>query len=142
MICRRVSKPGTVRVPVLCGLESYANVHHLTSVVTGELRDGKTMGDVIAATFPGGSITGAPKIRAMEVIAELEAAPRGVYCGSIGYLGFNGHADLNIAIRTAQFSGGMARVQGGGGITARSNPAAEFEESMTKVKRIMEAFAP
>jgi para-aminobenzoate synthetase component 1 len=138
----RVSKPGTVRVPVLCGLESYANVHHLTSVVTGELRDAKTMGDVIAATFPGGSITGAPKIRAMEVIAELEAAPRGVYCGSIGYLGFNGHADLNVAIRTAQFSGGVARVQGGGGITARSNPSAEFEESMTKVKRIMEAFSP
>ena len=138
----RVSKPGTVRVPVLCGLESYANVHHLTSVVTGELRHGKTMGDVIAATFPGGSITGAPKIRAMEVIAELEATPRGVYCGSTGFLGFNGHADLNIAIRTAQFSGGVARVQGGGGITARSNPAAEYDESMTKVKRIMEAFAP
>jgi para-aminobenzoate synthetase component I len=138
----RVSKPGTVRVPVLCGLESYANVHHLTSVVTGALRDGKTMGDVIAATFPGGSITGAPKIRAMEVIAELEKAPRGVYCGTIGYLGFNGHADLNIAIRTAQFSNGMARVQGGGGITARSNPAAEYEESLTKVKRIIEAFAP
>jgi para-aminobenzoate synthetase component 1 len=138
----RVSKPGTVRVPVLCGLETYANVHHLTSVVTGELRDGKTMGDVIAATFPGGSITGAPKIRAMEVIAELEKAPRGIYCGAIGYLGFNGHADLNIAIRTAQFSGGLARVQGGGGITARSVPATEYEESMTKLKRIMEAFAP
>lgn len=138
----RVSKPGTVRVPVLCGLESYANVHHLTSVVTGELRDGKTMGDLIAAVFPGGSITGAPKIRAMEIIAELEGEARGVYCGSIGYLGFNGHADLNIAIRTAQFSSGMARVSGGGGITARSNPAAEYEESMTKVTRIMEAFRP
>jgi len=138
----RVSKPGTVRVPVLCGLESYANVHHLTSVVTGELREGRTMGDLIAAAFPGGSITGAPKIRAMEIIAELEGETRGVYCGSIGYLGFNGHADLNIAIRTAQFSSGMARVSGGGGITARSNPAAEYEESMTKVTRIMEAFRP
>ncbi len=138
----RVAKPGTVRVPMLCGLETYASVHHLTSVITAELREAKTMGDVIAATFPGGSITGAPKIRAMEVIAELEKIPRGIYCGSIGYFGFNGHADLNIAIRTAQFAGGIARVQAGGGITARSNPAAEYDESLTKIKRLMEAFAP
>ena len=138
----RVSKPGSVRVPVLCGLESYANVHHLVSVITSELRDDKTTGDLIAATFPGGSITGAPKIRAMEIIAEIEGAPRGVYCGSIGYLGFNGRSDLNIAIRTAQFSGGIGRVQGGGGITARSQPAAEYEESLIKIRRIMEAFAP
>ena len=138
----RVAKPGSVRVPVLCGLESYANVHHLVSVITGELRDEKSIGDLIGATFPGGSITGAPKIRAMEIIAEIEKAPRGIYCGSIGYLGFNGHADLNIAIRTAQFSNGMARVQGGGGITARSSPAAEYEESLTKLTRLMEAFAP
>jgi para-aminobenzoate synthetase component I len=138
----RVATPGTVRVPMLCGLESYASVHHLTSVITGELREGKTMGDLIAATFPGGSITGAPKIRAMEVIAEIEQAPRGVYCGAIGYLGFDGNADLNIAIRTAQFTRGVARVQAGGGITARSNPAAEYEESLTKLSRIMEAFQP
>ena len=138
----RVSKPGTVKVPVLCGLETYANVHHLVSVITSELKDGLGLGELIGATFPGGSITGAPKIRAMEIIAEIEQAPRGVYCGAIGYLGFNGRADLNIAIRTAQFSGGIARVQGGGGITARSNPAAEYEESLTKIKRIMEAFAP
>ncbi len=138
----KVSKPGTVKVPVLCGLETYANVHHLVSAIISELRDGNTIGDLIAATFPGGSITGAPKIRAMEVIAEIEKAPRGVYCGTIGYIGFNGRTDLNIAIRTAQFSHGIARVQGGGGITARSNPAAEYEESLTKVKRIMEAFRP
>ncbi|MFO1123003.1 MAG: aminodeoxychorismate synthase component I [Hyphomicrobiales bacterium] len=138
----RVSKPGSVRVPVLCGLESYANVHHLVSVVAGELRDGMTLADLIHATFPGGSITGAPKIRAMEIIAQIERAPRGVYCGSIGYLGFNGRADLNIAIRTAQFCNGVARLQGGGGITARSNPAAEYEESLTKIRRIMDAFAP
>jgi para-aminobenzoate synthetase component I len=137
----RVCAPGTVRVPVLCGLESYANVHHLTSVVTGELRAGRSLGDLIAATFPGGSITGAPKIRAMEVIAELEGTARGIYCGAIGYLGFSGPADLNIAIRTAQFATGVARVQGGGGITARSNPAAEYEESLTKLKRLMDAFA-
>jgi para-aminobenzoate synthetase component 1 len=138
----RVSKPGTVKVPVLCGLETYANVHHLVSAIVSELRDGNTVGDLIGATFPGGSITGAPKIRAMEIIAEIEKAPRGVYCGTIGYIGFNGRVDLNIAIRTAQFSQGIARVQGGGGITARSNPAAEYEESLTKVKRIMEAFRP
>ncbi len=138
----RVSKPGTVRVPMLCGLESYASVHHLTSVVTGELRDGRSMGDLVAATFPGGSITGAPKIRAMEVIADIEQTPRGVYCGSIGYFSFSGQADLNIAIRTALFAEGTARVSGGGGITARSDPAAEYEETIAKVKRIMEAFAP
>ena len=138
----RVSKPGSVTVPVLCGLESYANVHHLVSVIASELRDECTIGDLIGATFPGGSITGAPKIRAMEIIAEIEQAPRGVYCGAIGYVGFNGRADLNIAIRTAQFATGTARVQGGGGITARSQPAAEYEESLTKIKRIMEAFAP
>ncbi len=108
---------------------------------TGELRDGLGLGDLIAAAFPGGSITGAPKIRAMEIIAEIEQAPRGVYCGAIGYLGFNGHADLNIAIRTAQFCNGVARLQGGGGITARSSPAAEYEESLTKIRRILEAFA-
>ena len=138
----RVCAPGTVRVPVLCGLESYASVHHLTSVITGELKHDKTVGDLIAATFPGGSITGAPKIRAMEVIAEIEQQGRGVYCGSIGYFGFNGHVDLNIAIRTAMFSQGLARFQGGGGITARSEPATEYEETLTKVNRIMEAFAP
>ena len=138
----RVCAPGSVRVPVLCGLESYASVHHLTSVVTGELKANKTVGDLIAAIFPGGSITGAPKIRAMEVIAEIEGQGRGVYCGSIGYFGFNGQVDLNIAIRTAMFSQGVARFQGGGGITARSEPAAEYEETLTKVTRIVEAFAP
>jgi para-aminobenzoate synthetase component I len=138
----RVCEPGTVRVPVLCGLESYAAVHHLTSVVTGELKPEKSVGDLIAATFPGGSITGAPKIRAMEVIAEIEQQGRGVYCGSIGYFGFNGQVDLNIAIRTAMFAQGTARFQGGGGITARSEPAAEYDETLTKVNRIMEAFAP
>jgi para-aminobenzoate synthetase component 1 len=137
----RVAKPGTVKVPVLCGLESYANVHHLVSVVEAELRDGISSIDLLKAVFPGGSITGAPKIRAMEIIAELESQARGVYCGSIGYLGFNNTSDFNIAIRTALFSGGRAFVQGGGGITARSEPPAEYEESLTKISRLMEAFA-
>ena len=136
----RVSNPGTVRVPVLCGLETYANVHHLVSVVEGELKPGMDAVDLFRAVFPGGSITGAPKIRAMEIIAELEAAPRGVYCGAIGYFGFNGACDFNIAIRTVQAANGVMRVQGGGGITARSDAAAEYEESLVKVQRIREAF--
>jgi para-aminobenzoate synthetase component I len=136
-----VSKPGSVNVPVLCGLETYSNVHHLVSVVQGELQDGVTSVDLVKAVFPGGSITGAPKVRAMEVIAELEAAPRGVYCGSMGYFGFNGTCDFNIGIRTVQVAGGMMRVQGGGGITARSDASAEYEESVLKVQRIMEALS-
>jgi para-aminobenzoate synthetase component I len=138
----RIAKPGTVKVPVLCGLETYANVHHLVSVVRGDLSDDSDLVDVLQAVFPGGSITGAPKIRAMEIIAELEGQARGAYCGAIGYFGFNGACDLNIAIRTALFAKGKAHVAGGGGITARSQPAAEYEESLTKIKRIMEAFNP
>jgi para-aminobenzoate synthetase component I len=138
----RVSKPGTVRVPVLCGLETYANVHHLVSVVTGELRDGLSQVDLFGAVFPGGSITGAPKIRAMEIIDELEGMGRGVYCGAIGYFGYNGHCDFNIAIRTVQISDDVVRVQGGGGITARSDLAAEYDESVLKVKRILGSFEP
>ena len=138
----RIAKPGSVKVPVLCGLESYANVHHLVSVVGAQARDGVDAIDMLKAVFPGGSITGAPKIRAMEIIAELEQQARGLYCGSMGYLGFNGHSDFNIAIRTALFANGKAYVQGGSGITARSNPAAEYEESLTKIRRIMETFQP
>ena len=138
----RIAKLGSVKVPVLCGLESYANVHHLVSVVEAELREGLNTIDLFKVVFPGGSITGAPKIRAMEIIAELEGQARGVYCGSIGYFGFNQSSDFNIAIRTALFSDTTAYVQGGGGITARSEPAAEYEESLTKVSRLMEAFAP
>jgi para-aminobenzoate synthetase component I len=136
-----VSKPGTVKVPVLCGLETYANVHHLVSVVQGELFENVTAVGLLQAVFPGGSITGAPKVRAMEIIAELEAAPRGIYCGSMGYLAFNGRSDFNIGIRTVQVNDGILRVQGGGGITARSDPAEEYDESLVKVQRIMEAMA-
>jgi para-aminobenzoate synthetase component I len=134
-----VCKPGTVKVPVLCGLETYANVHHLVSVVQGELFENVSAVDLVRAVFPGGSITGAPKVRAMEIIAELEQFPRGVYCGAMGYFGFNGSCDFNIGIRTVQVANGVMRVQGGGGITARSDPAAEYEESVLKVQRIMEA---
>jgi para-aminobenzoate synthetase component I len=137
----RVSEPGSVQVPVLCGLESYASVHHLTSVVTGRLATAKSRGDLIAACFPGGSITGAPKIRAQEIIAEIEQVPRNIYCGSIGFLSFTGHMDLNIAIRTVLFHAGRAAFQGGGGITAKSLPSDEYEETLAKVTRIAQSFA-
>ena len=136
----RVAEPGTVQVPVLCGLETYASVHHLTSVVTGRLAAGRTRGDLIAACFPGGSITGAPKIRAQEIIAEIEKVPRNIYCGSIGFLSFTGPLDLNIAIRTVLFHDDQAHFQGGGGITAKSSPPDEYEETLAKVNRIAASF--
>lgn len=138
----RVCKPHTVHVPQLNGLESYATVHHLVSVVSGVLKDGLDAVDLLAAAFPGGSITGAPKIRAMEIITELERIERGVYCGSIGYLGFDGAADTNIAIRTVTFTGGEALVWAGGGMTALSNPSDEYEETLVKARRVLEAFRP
>jgi para-aminobenzoate synthetase component 1 len=135
-----VCRPHTVRVPRLCAVESYASLHHLVSTVTGELANDRMAVDALDAVFPGGSITGAPKIRAMEIIAELEQAPRGVYCGAIGYLGFDGSADFNIAIRTATFAGGRASLGAGGGITLLSDPAAEFEEAELKARRLVDAF--
>ena len=135
-----VCKPRTVKVPSLCAVETYASLHHLVSTVTGELEEGRTAVDALAAVFPGGSITGAPKIRAMEIVAELEKAPRDVYCGAIGYIGFDGAADFNIAIRTATFSGGRASLGAGGGITLLSDPAAEFDEAELKARRLVDAF--
>src|SRR5207248_76612 len=137
----RVCDPGTVEVPVLCGLESYASVHHLVSVVTGRLAAGRSPLDLMAACFPGGSITGAPKLRRMEIIAEIEKVPRNAYCGSIGWIGLNGRMDFNIAIRTVMFHEGFSSFHGGGGITARSDPAAEYDETLIKVDRIMQAFS-
>lgn len=137
----RVCATGSVDVPVLCGRESYASVHHLTSVVRGKLQDNRGAVDLIEACFPGGSITGAPKIRAMDIITRQEKIARGVYCGSIGYIGFDGTMDLNIAIRTAVMGAGRAVVQAGGGITLLSDPAAEYAESLTKAERLFAAFA-
>ncbi len=136
----RVCAPGSVKAPQLCGLESYATVHHLVSTVTGQLREGLGAVDMLAAAFPGGSITGAPKLRAMEIITELEGHARGPYCGAIGYLGFNGTMDLNIVIRTASFRGGACVVQAGGGIITASDPASEYVETLDKARRIFEAF--
>ncbi|MBB4002539.1 aminodeoxychorismate synthase component I [Aurantimonas endophytica] len=136
----RVCEADSVEVPVLCGLESYAAVHHLVSVVTGRLRPDRTAADLVAATFPGGSITGAPKLRAMDIITEIERTAREVYCGSIGYFGFDGTMDLNIAIRTVSFRGGRARLSAGGGITVLSEPAAEYEETFTKAVKVFASF--
>ena len=101
----KVCVPGSVQVPRLCGLETYASVHHLVSSVVGRLREGEGAADVLAAAFPGGSVTGAPKVRAMEIITEMEGHARGPYCGAIGYIGFDGTMDTNIVIRTASFRG-------------------------------------
>ncbi len=136
----RVCRPGSIEVPKLCGLETYASVHHLVSVVTGRLRHGLSVTDLLRASFPGGSITGAPKLRAMEIITELERHARGIYCGSIGWIGFSGDADFNIAIRTATIARGKAVFQAGGGITALSDPAAEYDETLTKARAVFEAF--
>lgn len=135
----RISKIGTVKVPELFIIEPYANVNHLVSTVVGELDDNRSCVDVIKATFPGGSITGAPKIRAMEIIDELEPTQRNIYTGSIGYIGFNGDMDLNIAIRTIIKQDKKVYFQVGGGMTWDSNPEDEYQETLDKAKSIMKA---
>jgi para-aminobenzoate synthetase component I len=135
----KVCRPGSIRVPQLCAVETYETVQHLVSEVRGRLREGKDFFDLIAATFPGGSITGAPKIRAMEIISELERVPRGPYCGSLFYLCFDGRADSNILIRTFTQSDGWLRFPVGGGITAESDPASEYEETLHKAEGLLRA---
>ena len=138
----RVCRPGTVKVPVLCGLESYAAVHHLVSAVRGQLKQGLDALHLLAACFPGGSITGAPKIRAMEIIHELEPEPRGVYCGSVVHLGFDGSLRSNIAIRTLVVEDNVASIRAGGGITLLSDPEEEYQEALVKAERMFHAFEP
>lgn len=128
----RVCLPSSLRVPQLCQVETYPHVLHLVSAIEGELRPQATLTDLLSACFPGGSITGAPKVRAMEIIAELEPTVRGPYCGSLGYLGFDGVMDFNILIRTVTASRGWWQLQVGGGIVADSQPEAEEEETWTK----------
>ena len=135
----KVSKIGSVKVPELFVIEPYANVSHLVATVTGELDESLDSIDVIKATFPGGSITGAPKIRAMEIIDELEPTQRNVYTGSIGYIGFNGDMDLNIAIRTLIKHKEDIHFQVGGGITWDSNPSEEYQETLDKAQSITKA---
>lgn len=136
----RVCTPHSIDVPALCGLESYASVHHLVSIVTGELADDQDAVSLLRACFPGGSITGAPKVRSMEIIAEIEGAARDVYCGAIGLISFNGHMDTNIAIRTVTIDDGLASFRAGSGVTAMSDPEAEYEETLAKAQRIFDTF--
>jgi para-aminobenzoate synthetase component I len=135
----RVCRPGSIRVEEFPRLESFASVHHLVATVVGELDPRRSVVDLISASFPGGSITGAPKIRAMEIIEELEPVRRGIFTGAIGYLGFNGVSDLNIAIRTMLVKNGRAFIQVGGGIVADSVAEEEYEECLLKGRLLFEA---
>ncbi|MEX2156378.1 MAG: aminodeoxychorismate synthase component I [Gemmatimonadales bacterium] len=137
----RVCVPGTVRAPALLTLEHYATVHHLVSTVIGELAPGHDVVDLLRAAFPGGSITGAPKIRAMQIIAELEPTQRAVYCGSIGYLSRTGTLDTSIAIRTYLILGDDVYFQVGGGIVADSDPEQEYWETLHKGQGLVAALA-
>lgn len=134
----KVCVTGSVRVPKLCDLESFPTVHHLVSTVTGRLAPGRHSIDLLRACFPGGSITGAPKLRVMEIIEELEPHRRGVYCGSIGYVGFDGAMDSNIAIRTMIHTQGRLHLWAGGGIVADSDPEAEYQETFDKAFAMLE----
>ncbi|MFT6466533.1 aminodeoxychorismate synthase component I [Halopseudomonas laoshanensis] len=132
---------GSVKVPELFKLESYPNVHHLVSSVTGRLAEGRDALDLLAGAFPGGSITGAPKIRAMQIIEELEPVRRSLYCGSIGYIGCEGQMDLNIAIRSLVHQDERLYCWGGGGIVADSEGESEYQETLAKVRVLMDALA-
>jgi para-aminobenzoate synthetase component 1 len=135
----RVCRYGSVQVPAVCRVETYRYVHHLVSEVRGCLRDGLGPVDLLRAAFPGGSVTGAPKIRAMEIIAELEPTARGPYCGSLGYIGFDGTMDTNILIRTFTVGRGWVQFPVGGGIVADSVPEREYEETWHKAEGLLRA---
>jgi para-aminobenzoate synthetase component 1 len=137
----KVCAPGSVAVPRLFGLESFATVHHLVSTVIGRLADGLDAVALLRGAFPGGSITGAPKLRSMEIIEELEPHRRGLYCGAIGWLGFNGDMDTNIAIRTLVASEGEMRFWAGGGIVADSHADAEYQECLDKAAAMLRLLA-
>jgi anthranilate synthase component 1 len=135
----RVARPGTVKVERLMEVERYSHVMHISSTVSGQLKDGNTSIDALRAAFPAGTVSGAPKIRAMEVIAELEPDQRGVYAGSLGYVGFGGNLDMAITLRTVVVADGIAHVQVGAGIVADSRPAREFEETGEKAAPMFKA---
>ncbi len=134
----RVCRPGTVRVPELFAIEHHPTVHHLVSTVVGEIEPGSGAVELIRAAFPGGSITGAPKVRAMEIIAELEPTRRGIYCGSIGYVSATGAMDTSIVIRTYVALSGRVYFQAGGGIVADSDPELEYGETLDKARGLIE----
>ena len=136
----RVCDAHSIDVTGLCDLETFTSVHHLVSTVRGRLRKDQTAVDLLRACFPGGSITGAPKIRAMEIIEELEPTRRSAYCGSMGYIGFDGTMDTNILIRTLTYEDNKVSLQVGGGIVADSDPAAEYQETLDKADAILKSF--
>ena len=135
----RVAEVGTVKVTDQMIVERYSHVMHIVSNVEGALLEGLSAIDVLRASFPAGTVSGAPKVRAMEIIDELEPSKRGVYAGAVGYLGFNGDMDLAIAIRTAVIKDGTLYVQAGAGIVADSQPTSEWIETKNKAKAILRA---
>ena len=136
----RVCDAHSINVSELCKLETFASVHHLVSTIRGKLAHNKTAIDLLRACFPGGSITGAPKFRAMEIIEELEPTRRAAYCGSMGYIGFDDTMDTNILIRTLTYENNQVSLQVGGGIVADSNPADEYQETLDKAEAILRSF--
>ena len=138
----RLSRVGTVKVPALYAIESYATVHQMTSTVEGELDGPATLPGLMAALFPCGSVTGAPKIRAMEIIREVEPWPRGVYCGAVGWMSPGGEADFSVAIRTLSISGSDIVMNVGGGLTHGSTAQGEWEEALWKARFVKAAVSP
>jgi anthranilate synthase component 1 len=137
----RVCRYGSVRVPELMVIERYSHVMHIVSDVVGDLAPESNVYDLMRATFPAGTVSGAPKIRAMEIISELENTKRGAYAGAVGYFSFDGNLDSCITIRTALLAGGKAYVQAGAGIVADSDPQKEFEETQNKARGMLAALA-
>jgi anthranilate synthase component 1 len=137
----RVCEAGSVHVDEFMTIESYAHVHHIVSNIRGRLRADVTPGQALAAVFPGGTITGCPKVRCMEIIAELERAPRGAYTGSLGYLNTDGSMDFNILIRSLEIRGRQVSLRAGAGIVADSIPDRELDESRTKARGVLRALS-
>ncbi|MGM0633429.1 MAG: chorismate-binding protein, partial [Pseudomonadota bacterium] len=136
-----VAKTGSVTVPRRMFVERYSHVMHIASIVEAEMADDRTSLDVLKATLPVGTLSGAPKVRAMEIIDELEPVKRGIYGGAMGYLGWNGNMDMAIAIRTAVIKDGTLNVQAGAGVVADSVPEMEWKETMNKARAIFRAVA-
>jgi anthranilate synthase component 1 len=137
----RIAQTGSVKLTEKMLIERYSHVMHIVSNVVGELRDGQDAIDVLRATFPAGTVSGAPKVRAMEIIEELEPDKRGIYSGAVGYIGWNGNMDTAIAIRTALITGNELFIQVGAGIVADSVPANEWQETMNKGRAMFRAVA-
>jgi anthranilate synthase component 1 len=137
----RVCDFGSVKVNEFMVVERYSHVMHIVSNVTGQLQPQRNAYDLMRATFPAGTVSGAPKVRAMQIISELEATQRGPYAGAVGYFSFNGNLDSCITLRTALLKDGVAYVQAGGGIVADSDPAYEFQETVNKAKAMVKAIA-